>query len=457
MSVQEQSVQEQSVPTSKAYKVYIETFGCQMNEYDTDKILEILKKENYSYTDTTDEADLVLLNTCSVREKAEQKVYSLLGRLRPLKARNPNLIIGVGGCVAQQEGKAILDRDRSVDLVFGTDNLTEVPQLLERVRRGERVLQTARHASKEKVRNFIPDFAFETVSTPGIKAHIAITKGCDKFCTFCIVPITRGREVSREPENILEEARHLVSQGTKEICLLGQNVNSYRTQGIDFVDLLYRMDEITGLERIRFTSPHPRDFKEPLAIAIRDLRTVCEQIHLPLQSGSSRILDAMKRHYTIETYLEKVDMLRHYLPQGSVSTDMIVGFPGETDEDFQMTMDAIKRVKYDQVYAFKYSPRPETPAASFADQVPNEVKVERLRILLEVQEAILNEKQQQMIGSLQEVLVEGEHPKNPEDKVGRSRGNHSVAIRQSNHQKGDLVKVRIMKARKYSFESEAIA
>ncbi len=425
-----------------------------MNEYDTDKMLKVLQGDNYTYTEKTDDADLIILNTCSVREKAEQKVYSLLGRLRPLKDKNPNLVIGVGGCVAQQEGRNILDRAKTVDMVFGTDNLFDLPEMLEDVRQGNRVLQTERKAYKQKVRNFIPDFTFENTSTPGVKSYLSITKGCNNFCTFCIVPTTRGLEVSREPENILLEAQSLVSQGTKEICLLGQNVNSYRANGMDFVDLLYHLNEIQGLERIRFTSPHPKDFNEDLANALKNLDSVCEQLHLPLQAGSDQVLRRMKRRYTLAQYLEKVDLLRAKVPHATISTDMIVGFPGETDADFQKTLEAIEQVRFNQIYAFKFSIRPGTPAGNYDGQVEEAVKVERLRTLLETQERIVKDIQNELMGSEQEVLVEGAYPREPESRAGRSRGHHSVVIRNTDAKVGDLLKVRITGAKKYSLEAE---
>ncbi len=427
-----------------------------MNEYDTDKMLEVLRQKNYAYTDDFKEADLIILNTCSVREKAEQKVYSLLGRLNPLKQANPDLVIGVGGCVAQQEGQKILKRAKNVDMVFGTDNFFELPELLEEVHQGNRVVRTQRKAYKQKVRNFIPDFTFENVSNPGVKSYIAITKGCNNFCSFCIVPITRGLEVSRKSENILQEAARLVDQGTKEICLLGQNVNSYKAEGVDFVELLSRLDGISGLERIRFTSPHPKDFNESLADALQGLKSVCEQLHLPLQAGSDTILHRMKRHYTFAEYLEKVHLLRSRVPQATITTDLIVGFPGETDADFEKTIEALKTVRFDQIYSFKYSIRPGTPAENYEGQLDESVKAERLRQVLEIQDQIVVEKHQEMRGAELEILVEGVYPRDPCSRSGRSRGNHPVVILESDASIGDLVNVRVTGAKKYSLEAETL-
>jgi len=323
-------------------KVYIQTFGCQMNEYDSEKMIEVLRPENYSITNHPIEADLIILNTCSIREKAENKVYSELGRLRKLKSFNPNLKIGVGGCVAQQKGNSILKRSDNVDFVFGTDNLFDLPEILKKIHSGQKICLTTRHP-RQKVRNFIPDYTFKKTKSFGIKSFLAITKGCNNNCSFCVVPSTRGGEVSREPENIISEAKNLISTGSKEICLLGQNVNSYNAKNTNFVELLKNLDKLKNLERLRFISPHPKDFHKDLADAFVYLSSLCEHLHLPLQSGSNRILNKMRRFYTIENFYEKVDLLRDRVPMATISTDLIVGFPGETDEEFEMTMDAVKK------------------------------------------------------------------------------------------------------------------
>ena len=435
-------------------KVHIQTWGCQMNEYDTDKMLGVLK-QNYVFTEHPEEADLILLNTCSVREKAEHKVFSQLGKLRKLKAQKPDLRIGVGGCVAQQEGKAILQRAHNVDLVFGTDNLYDLPEMLAEVEQGQRVVRTERKAQRQKVRNFVPGYTFES-SKPGLKSHLVITKGCNNFCSFCIVPITRGLEVSREASNILDEAERLVDSGTKEICLLGQNVNSYKADGVTFVKLLEELDQISGLERVRFTSPHPKDFQEELADAIRDLRTVCEQMHLPLQSGSNAVLRRMRRWYTREKFLEKVEMLRSRVPEAALSTDLIVGFPGETDADFEDTLEMVREVEFDLMYTFKYSPRPGTPAAQYDNQLPDDVRRERLRTLLKVQEKISHTKQAGLVGSEQEVLIEGRHPREPGCWMGRTRGNCTVAVAAEMAHIGDLLPVRITHVRPHLLAAEPL-
>ena len=439
-----------------AKKVHIQTFGCQMNEYDTDKMLEVLKHENYSQTNCQDEADLIILNTCSIREKAENKVYSELGRLRKLKSKNPDLKIGVGGCVAQQEGKAILRRAKNVDFVFGTDNLFELPEMLSKVAEGQKISRTKRHA-RQKVRNFIPDYTFQQAKNFGVKAQIAITKGCNNHCSFCVVPFTRGVEVSREPEHIIAEAQRLVAAGTREICLLGQNVNSYKANGTDFVELLRRLDELEKLERLRFISPHPKDFHAELADAFVTLPSLCEQMHLPLQSGSDRILRRMRRWYTMGTFYEKVALLRDRLPQATLSTDLIVGFPGETEEEFEMTMEAVRNVRFDLIYSFKYSARPGTRAAEYPEHLAENVKSERLKRLLETQEKIVREKNKALTGSLQEVLIEGKHHRKENTATGRTRGYHSVSIKDCRTKAGELLPVRITGANPNSLIAEALS
>lgn len=434
-------------------KVFIQTYGCQMNEYDTDKMFEVLRHENYFHTDSQEDADLIILNTCSIREKAEHKVYSELGRLRNLKSVNPELKIGVGGCVAQQEGEAILRRNANVDFVFGTDNLFELPRMLRKVHKGEKITQTGRH-DRQKVRNFIPDYAFQQIRYSGIKSHLTITKGCNNHCSFCVVPVTRGLEVSREPEHIVAEAEKLISTGTREICLLGQNVNSYKANGVDFVELLRRLDKLDGLQRLRFTSPHPKDFHVKLADAIASLPSLCEQLHLPLQSGSNRILRRMRRWYTMETFYEKVALLRDRLPNSTLSTDLIVGFPGETDEEFEMTLEAVRNLRFDLIYSFKYSPRPGTRAAEYPEHLSESVKSERLKILLETQEKIVREKYQALVGTEQEVLIEGNHQRIENTVTGRTRGNHPVSINNSTNKAGDLLSVLITSANPNSLEAE---
>ncbi|HKI97441.1 MAG TPA: tRNA (N6-isopentenyl adenosine(37)-C2)-methylthiotransferase MiaB [bacterium] len=431
-------------------RVFVQTFGCQMNEYDSAKMLEQLRGQDYVAVDSPRQADLILVNTCAIREKSEHKVYSLLGRLGGIKRARPEVVIGVGGCVSQQRGEEILARVKEVDLVFGPDHVFDLPRMLEGVTGGERVVSTEWRHRRQRVANFVPDFGTDVGSAGDVKAGLAITKGCNNFCTFCVVPYTRGREVSREPENILAEARAQVAGGVKELTLLGQNVNSYRAGGVHFVELLRRLDEIEGLERIRYTSPHPKDFREELAQAHAELPKLCEHVHLPFQSGSDRILRAMRRNHEIAGYLDKMSMIRRHVPDVALSTDVIVGFPGEEEADFEATLDVMRTVRFDHVYAFKYSPRSGTPAAELPDQVPESVRAERLERLFALHDEIVQERNAALIGTRQEVLVEGAHPRGGGAMTGRTRGNKPVMLMESAGVPGDLVPVDIVAARKYS-------
>ena len=339
--------------------VYIKTYGCQMNEHDTQRMLSMLDAQGYAPVDAPEQADLILVNTCSVRANPENKVYSFLGALRPLKQRNPNLIVGVAGCVAQQVGDTLLKREPLVDLVFGPDNLFVLPEMLESVRRGERLCRTEWQPWEGPVREFVPEQWIEQDRVDGIKGYIAITKGCNNHCSFCIVPRTRGREVSRSPEGILREARSMVAQGAREIWLLGQNVNSYRAgDDYGFLELLDAVSQVEGLARIRFTSPHPRDWNNALSDLMAARPAICNQLHLPFQAGADSVLHAMRRRHTIAEYLEKIHYLKQAVPSVEISTDLIVGFPGESDEDFAQTIRVLEEVRFSQVFPFKYSPRP---------------------------------------------------------------------------------------------------
>ena len=360
-------------------QAYIKTFGCQMNEHDSHQMRRVLEKGGFGITETPEDASLILVNTCSVRHNPENKVYSLLGTLREQKLANPDLIVGVAGCVAQQEGESILKREKLVDMVFGPDNFFRLPKMIASVRAGERVCETKWLPRERKIQNFIPEEWVEDGHVEGVKAYIAITKGCNNNCTFCIVPRTRGREVSRQGENILREARGLVGNGAKEVWLLGQNVNSYDGGGgYRFYELLDAMSQLSGLPRIRFTSPHPKDWNNALSDLMASRPSICNQLHLPFQSGSDRILDAMRRNHTLDDYLAKIKYLQAAVPDIALTTDLIVGFPGETEEDFERTMYCLEEVRFSQVFSFKYSPRPDTPAAGLEDDVPRAVKEERL-------------------------------------------------------------------------------
>jgi tRNA-2-methylthio-N6-dimethylallyladenosine synthase len=427
-------------------KAFIQTYGCQMNEHDTYRMMGVLVAEGYEMTDNPDDANLVLVNTCSVRHNPENKVYSQLGRLRKLKEERDDLIIGVGGCVAQQEGKAILKREKSVDIVFGPDNLFNLPEMIERVQNGERVLMTKWQPHERRVQNFIPEEWVEKGHVEGCKAYISITKGCDNFCTFCVVPYTRGREVSREPDNILLEARDLASRGAKEIWLLGQNVNSYNAKGYGFYELLQDMVKVDGLERIRFTSPHPNDWNNELSDLMAAEKKICNQLHIPFQAGSSRMLEEMHRGHTLEEYLEKIRYMRKVNPTLELSTDIIVGFPTETEEEFQQTLDVVREAHFSQIFPFKYSPRPKTKAAEMPDDVPREVKEDRLARLIDLQQELHTVDIQKLVGTRQEVLVDSASVREQQTMSGRTGGYRPVSIKSSDLEIGDIVEMDITSA-----------
>jgi len=387
--------------------VYVQTFGCQMNVNDTDRIFQVLEPFNYRPTDDPAQASLILLNTCSVRDKAEQKMLSQLGRLAPLKDYNDDLILGVAGCVAQQEGERLLKKVPHLDLVFGPDHIADLPGLVERARAKERVSET--RFTKRKEFAFIEAAPREETR---ISEFVTIMKGCDKVCSFCIVPFTRGREVSKPADAVVREVERLVAAGAREVTLLGQNVNSYGKdlQGDripTFAQLLREVDAVAGLERLRFTTSHPMDCIDELVGCFGELRTLCEFFHLPVQSGNDRILREMRRFYTAAEYREKVAALRRQSPQIALSTDIIVGYPGETDAEFEDTLTLLADVRYDSIFAFKYSPRPGTRAAELPDSVPEAVKRERLARVLALQDAVTRTRMEAYVGQTVEVLVEG--------------------------------------------------
>ncbi len=386
-------------------QVYIKTIGCQMNVYDSEQMAGRLRGIGYQAAPSMKRADLVIVNTCAIREKAEQKVFSFLGRLAELKRRNPGLIIAVGGCVAQQEGRRILDRVPHVDAVFGTHAVGRLPDIIQRIERRRKSVVDVEMA--DGILDVVPeavDGASEEVSK-----FVTIMQGCENYCSYCVVPYVRGKEISRRPESILSEIRGLVRAGVREVTLLGQNVNSYggNGSGVRFPDLLAMVNDLDGLWRIRFATSHPKDLSESLMTCFRDLDKLCRHIHLPVQSGANRILKRMNRKYRREDYLEKADRLRRLCPEIAVSTDIIVGFPGETRADFEQTLDLIKIMEYDSLFAFIYSDRPNAPAARFSDKVTEAEKKERLQAVLETQEGITLRKHRALVGAVQEVLAEG--------------------------------------------------
>jgi tRNA-2-methylthio-N6-dimethylallyladenosine synthase len=433
-------------------RVYIETYGCQMNEHDSERILRLLENSSYSETKEAREANLILINTCSVREKPEHKVYSALGRFKKLKGEK-GTIIGVAGCVAQQEGEHLLDRVPYLDMVIGTHAIPLIPQLLERVEvSGERVCETGFDQGGEYLKTPLPQKPMAKV-----KSYVTIMQGCNHFCSFCIVPYVRGRERNRPSQEILEEVKHLAERGVKEVFLLGQNVNGYGKglKGeLDFPDLLHRINRIDGIERIRFTTSHPADLSDGLIQAFSELKRLCEHIHLPFQSGSDRILKAMHRGYTKGSYLERIDRLREACPSIAITADVIVGFPGEEEEDFRETLDLMEAVQFDDLFSFKYSPRKGTRAAQFQNQVEEKAKQDRLSILQKIQGDITLQKNQAFEGKREEVLVEGRSKQSDRDVTGRTRSNKIVNFPGDMNLVGKLVPVKIMKAYAHSLRGE---
>jgi len=436
-------------------KLYLKTFGCQMNVYDSERIAHLLAAKNYHLVDDPAEADLIFLNTCSVRQKPEQKVYSALGRFRAIKKKNPRLLIGIGGCLAQQEGEGFLERFPQVDFVLGTKGIKRLPEVLAELETsGKRIAAVSLKGRVDPYAS-IP-FYF---SSAKVSAFVSIMQGCDNFCSFCIVPYVRGREVSRPKGEIIKEIQNLVAQGVKEVTLLGQNVNSYgkTTPGeVDFVGLLAAVQEIPGLERIRFTTSHPQDLSLPLIEAFGTLPKLCEHIHLPLQSGSNRILRQMNRGYSREEYLQKIETLRHHCPEISITTDMIVGFPGEDEEDFQASMEMITRGQFDEMFSFKYSDRPGTRATVLPNKIPEEIGRQRLGELQNLQKKITLKRNKAREGKEFEVLVEGRSKACPEENMGRTRTNHVVNFPGKIYSPGSMVKVKIQKALAHSLRGELV-
>ncbi len=425
------------------------TYGCQMNEHDSEKLAGVLEAEGYGPTEEIEEADVIILNTCCVREKAELKIFGKVGQLKRLKEENPNLIIGICGCMMQQEDVVaeIKAKYRHVDIVFGTHNIHSFPKLLQEAQEQNNPLIEVWDQSKE----LIPKMPVQR--TDDHQALVTIIYGCNNFCTYCIVPYVRGREKSRPLTNILEEVRGLVADGVKEVTLLGQNVNSYGqdlAEELDFADLLAELSKIDALSRIRFMTAHPKDITNKLIDAIATLDKVCEHIHLPVQSGSNRILKEMNRNYTREGYLDLVNRIRAKIANAAISTDVIVGFPGESEEDFIQTLDLFAQVEYDMVYNFIYSKRTGTPAAKKEDQVLEEEKKERLQRLIDLQSEISRKKNQPYLDQTVEVLVEGESKTNSEKLSGRTKTNKIVIFEGSKDLTGQLVNVTIEKVQSWT-------
>jgi tRNA-2-methylthio-N6-dimethylallyladenosine synthase len=424
----------------KTNKVYIETYGCQMNLADTEIVLGILQNYGYSITKELESADVVLLNTCSIRENAEQRIYGRLGNIKTAKKDNPNLVIGVLGCMAERLRKDLIDEKKMVDVVVGPDEYRRLPELIDTAFGGEKGIGV-RLSKTETYDDIVP------YREDGLTAWLSVMRGCDKFCTFCVVPFTRGRERSRSLHSIVNEIEQLSERGFKEVTLLGQNVNSYIDEKNDFADLLAASAEVDRSIRIRFTTSHPQDLSDKLLYTIAEHSNICNSIHLPVQSGSNRILKLMNRTYTIEHYLNLIDKARKIIPGVSFSTDIISGFPTETYEDHVMTLDIMREVKYDGAYMFKYSAREGTKAYSMEDDVSDEIKTKRLQEIIELQQQISFKLNQGLIGKEDTILIEGFSRKSDQFLSGRTDTNKVVIIPlDENIKQGSYIKVKINRA-----------
>ena len=441
-------------------KVFIKTFGCQMNEYDSDKMADVLNAfEGYEKTATPEDADVILYNSCSVREKASEKLFSDLGRIRELKEAKPELLIGVGGCVASQEGDAIVNRAPYVDLVFGPQTLHRLPAMIRAKRSSGQSQVDISFPEVEKFDHLPP------ARVEGATAFVSIMEGCSKYCSFCVVPYTRGEEISRRFDAVMAEINVLVKQGIREVTLLGQNVNAYvgampDGEQADFALLLSAVHAIPGLERIRYTTSHPLEFNQRLIDAYGRLPKLVSQLHLPVQSGSDRVLAAMKRNYTVMEYKSIIRRLRAVRPDISITSDFIVGFPGETEEDFERTMKLIEEINFDGSFSFVYSRRPGTPAASLSDDTPQAVKLQRLQRMQKLLDAQLHAHSAAMVGSVQRVLVEGASRKDENELMGRTDNNRVVnfpaAGTQSARLVGRFVDVTITSVSHYTLRGEIV-
>ena len=437
-------------------KLYIKTFGCQMNEYDSDRMADVLAAtEGVEPTDDPAQADIILFNTCSVREKAQEKVFSDLGRVRALKRERPGLIVGVGGCVASQEGEAIVARAPYVDVVFGPQTLHRLPELIAKRRDTGRPQVDISFPEIEKFDNLPP------ARVEGYTAFVSIMEGCSKYCSFCVVPYTRGEEVSRPFEDVLTEIAGLASQGVREVTLLGQNVNAYvgrmaDGETADFALLLEYVAEIPGIDRIRYTTSHPKEFTQRLIDAYARIPKLVSHVHLPVQSGSDRILAAMKRGYTALEYKSIIRRLRAARPDISLSSDFIVGFPGETAEDFERTMKLVEDIGFDHSFSFVYSSRPGTPAADLPDETPQSLKLERLQRLQAAIDANAARISQAMVGTVQRVLVDGHARKDASELSGRTDNNRVVNFAGADRLLGNFVDVRIIAALPHSLRGEVV-
>jgi len=450
-------------------RVHVETWGCQMNTADTERMLQILKERDFTFVDQAEDADLILLNTCHIREKARHKVLSRLGVLKQIKDRSQDVMIAVAGCVAQAEGSRLMKEAPMIDLLFGPGKIEELPHLLDEYARTKKPLMAlgfkkGRGLDEDEVSARLNDFSPSVREAPPtltgkteISRFVNIQQGCDNYCTFCVVPFTRGREVSKDPSLIYQECEALVASGAREITLLGQNVNSYGTDlGATFVDLLKKIARIEGLERLRFTTSNPHDFTLELAELFEAEPKLGRYLHLPVQSGSDRILGLMKRKVTSQEYLEKVQWLRKRVPDMALSTDLIVGFPGETEEDFQETLRLVEEVRFSFCFSFKYSPRKNTPAARYLDQIDEATKDERLQRLNKLQDQITVSQQENEIGRVRTVLFHYESRKNPGHYYGRTDQFRLVRTVSPTSIVGNICDVRIVEANKTALIGDLI-
>ncbi len=437
-------------------KLFIRTHGCQMNEYDSEKMADVLaQSHDLRLTDNEKEADVLLLNTCSIREKAQERVFHQLGRWRPLKEKNPDLLIGVGGCVASQEGKIIRRRAPYVDVVFGPQTLHRLPAMLKEAQTKKKLVMDISFPEIEKFDN-LPEPRAE-----GPKAFVSVMEGCSKYCTFCVVPYTRGEEVSRPLDDVIAEVSSLASQGVREVNLLGQNVNAYRGEMsdgdiADFALLLHYVAAIDGIDRIRYTTSHPKEFSESLIQAYVDIPELVDHLHLPVQSGSNSVLARMKRGHEIDLYIEKLQRLKKIRPNMSFSSDFIVGFPQETDEEFEDTIHLIEKIGFDFSFSFIFSARPGTPAAEMPDDIDMDVKKQRLERLQNIITQQTADISKSMVGTVQRLLVEGESKKNSLQMTGRTENNRVVNFAGHTRLKGQFVDVLITEALPYSLRGRVV-
>lgn len=420
-------------------KIYIETYGCQMNVADTEIVNGILRKQGYELAADVDTADAIFMNTCAIRDNAEQRIYGRLSNFEHLKKRNPHLVVGILGCMAERLRQNLLDNSSILDIVCGPDEYRKLPELIDQAFEGEKGIRT-QLSRVETYDDIVP------LRTEGISAWVSVMRGCDKFCTFCVVPFTRGRERSRSLDGVVREVAELAAKGFREVTLLGQNVNSYFDEGSDFADLLVAVAAIDPALRVRFTTSHPQDMSDKLIQAIADHANICSYIHLPFQSGSTRILELMNRTYTREHYLDLVGRIRQRIPGAALSTDVIAGFPTETEEDHRETLSLMEEVRFDGAYMFKYSPRENTKAWKMGDDVPDDVKGRRLEEIIELQRRISLELNRAAVGRTETILLEGPSKRSELEWIGRTDTNKSVIVTKGDFAVGDYIDARITSA-----------